>query len=328
MARVLITGGAGFVGSHTAKEMAENGHEVWVLDAFYHYIQPPVEQTYVTNINYRFKQLLTETTVLRGNTQNKDHLRRQLLEVQPEYIIHFAALPLANMAIEYSEEAFNTIVGGTVNLLEVIRDTDFLKRFVYISSSMVYGDFETFPVPEDAKKEPKDIYGGMKLSGEYMTKVYSQRYNIPYTIIRPSAIYGPTDNNKRVVGLFLSSAANGEKISAKNAENTFLDFSYVEDVAEGVRLACLADSAENETFNLTRGRGRSLQELIDAIKSLYPQTEVEYKEGNSFRPSRGALDISKAQKLLGYEPKIELEEGLKKYSEFLEKFCIKSEESQ
>lgn len=318
MSKILIPGGAGFIGSHLAKRLSDDGYEVFVLDSFSQYIQPPINPIYVYNVNYRFRYFLNNTEVIRGNISNKDDLRRRILDIRPEYIIHFAALPLANMAIQYSEEAFATIMGGTVNLLEVLRDVDFISRFVYVSSSMVYGDFKKVPIPEDSKKEPKEIYGGMKLAGEYMVKVYSQRYDMTYSIVRPSAVYGPTDNNRRVVSLFLKNAIMGEKIRAKNAESTHLDFSYVEDVAQGIKLATFSERAKNDTFNITRGRSRTLKELVRIIRRLYPDIEVEYVKGDSFRPQRGTLDISKAKKLLGYSPKYDLEEGIKKYAEYLE----------
>lgn len=318
MSKILVTGGAGFIGSHLAKRLLDGGHEVFVLDSFSQYIQPPINPIYVYNVNYRFRHFLNNTEIIRGNISNKDDLRRRILNIKPEYVIHFAALPLANMAIQYSEEAFATVVGGTVNLLEVLRDVDFISRFVYISSSMVYGDFKKIPIPEDSEKEPKEIYGGMKLAGEYMVKVYSQRYDVPYSIVRLSAVYGPTDNNRRVVSLFLANAIMGEKIRAKNAESIHLDFSYVEDATQGIKLATFSERAKNETFNITRGRSRTLKELVKITRKLYPDIDVEYVKGDSFRPQRGTLDISKAKKLLGYFPKHDLEEGIKKYAEYLE----------
>jgi len=318
MSKILVTGGAGFLGSHLVKSLIDDSHEVFVLDAFNQYIIPPVSQLYVYNLNYRFDKLINQAEIIRCDTKNKDDVRRKVSAAKPDYIIHCAALPLANMAIEYSEEAFNTIVGGTVNLLEILRDGDYLSRFVYISSSMVYGDFEKTPIFENCKKEPKEIYGGMKLAGEYMVKVYSQRYNIPYSIIRPSAVYGSTDNNNRVVGVFLTRAIQGEKVKVKNAKDTMLDFSYVEDVAEGIKKVTFSQNGENEIFNITRGKSRSLEDLIKVINELYPALEVEYIKEDTFRPKRGTLDVSKAKRLVEYSPKIDIEEGIKAYSQFLE----------
>ena len=316
--KILVTGGAGFVGSHLVNKIISEGYEVYVLDSFIQYIKPPVDPLYVYNVNYRFNHLLKKANIIRGNITNKDDLRRKIYMIKPSFIIHFAALPLANLAIEYSEEAFKSIVVGTVNLLEIIRDTDYLEKFIYISSSMVYGDFEKFPVLEESKKEPKEIYGGMKLAGEYMLKVYSQRYQFPFAIIRPSAIYGPTDNNKRVVSIFLTNAILNKEIEVKNADTTMLDFTYVDDVVDGIFKVSLLKSATNKIFNITRSNGRSLQELVQVISNLYPKVKILYRKGDSFRPNRGTLDIEKAKKIVGYDPKIDLEEGLPKYSEFLE----------
>lgn len=318
MAKILVTGGAGFIGSHLVKKLTDEDHQVLVLDAFNQYIQPPITPHYVYNLNHRFENLLNKADIIRCDTKNKDDLRRRVSNAKPDYIVHFAALPLANMAIEYTEEAFNTIVGGTVNLLEVLRDSDDSSKFVYISSSMVYGDFESIPIPEDAKKEPKEIYGGMKLAGEYMVKTYSQRYDIRYSIVRPSAVYGPTDNNRRVLGLFLTNAITGNKIRVKNGDSTELDFTYVDDVVQGIKLVTLSSASDNRTFNITKGKSKTLNEVVEVIKSKYPNTEVEYIEGETFRPSRGALDITRAKQLLDFYPKYDIEEGINMYAEYLE----------
>jgi len=162
-------------------------------------------------------------------------------------------MPLADMAIEFSEEALACIINRTVNLLEIARDMPAIQRSVYISSSMVYGDFERGPIPEDATTNPKEIYGGMKLAGEQLVKVYSQCYCIPFTIVRPSAVYGPSDNNRRVLHTFLMNAIQGRVLRVENAETTSLDFSYVKDVGRGIRLAALSPQGLGETFNITRG---------------------------------------------------------------------------
>ena len=151
--------------------------------------------------------------------------------------------------------------------------------------------------------------------------MFSKQYGIKYTIIRPSAVYGPTDVNRRVTQIFIENALKGKPLVLHNGGTSKLDFSYVEDVAEGFVLALKSSKAENETFNITMGEGRSLKELANIIKSNIPLAKIEYKEApkEEKRPERGALDIAKARKLLGYTPKYSLEEGMKKYIDFVKK---------
>jgi nucleoside-diphosphate-sugar epimerase len=318
MAKILITGGAGFIGSHTVRTLLDKGEEVAVYDFFHQYIFP-IQPTFLENMQYRFEVLLKGAQTLRGSTHNKDELRRQVLAIRPDYIIHLAALPLANIALRQTEEAFNSIVRGTVNMLEILRDMNSVQKFVYVSSSMIYGDFSQVPMPEDGPKDPKEIYGGMKLAGEILVRVFSRRYGIPYAIVRPSAVYGPTDNNRRVLQIFVESAIQGLPITAINPETTFLDFSYVEDVAQGMSLVALSPKGVNEDFNVTRGEEHSLAEVISLLRGLFPHLEVEVKlDPESYRPRRGSLDIGKARRLVGYEPSYPLETGLEKYVRFVQ----------
>lgn len=144
---------------------------------------------------------------------------------------------------------------GTVNLLEVVRDLSGVKKFVYASSSMIYGDFKEVPIPENAEKDPKEIYGGMKLACEIMVKVFCRRFGIPYAIVRPSAVYGPTNNNRSVLQIFVENAVREEPITVLNPDSTFLDFTYVKDLAKGLALVALSPAAR--AAPTARGSGRT-----------------------------------------------------------------------
>lgn len=315
MARVLITGGAGFIGAHAARRFAELGHEVVVVDAFHQYIHP-VQPTFVENMDYRYGVLLKDARIERASTGNKDALRRLIRNVAPDRIVHLAALPLANVALRQTEEAFEGIVEGTMNMLEILRDEKPVERFVYVSSSMIYGDFTADPQPEDAPKDPKEIYGGLKYCGEIMVKVYARRFGIPFSIVRPSAVYGPTDNNRRVIQAFVENAFRGKPLKVDNGASTMLDFTYVEDAAAGLVAIALAPGAEGEAFNMTAGRAFSLAQVVETIRKHIPDIEVvENEDKESFRPKRGTLDVSKAARLTGWAPQVGLEDGVARYIE-------------
>ena len=181
METVLITGGAGFLGSHLARELVALGHRVVIYDSFVQYISP-LDSAYQTYVDERFRDLRDQVTVVRGDTGNKSDVRRCIVAYRPSRIVHLAALPIADLSNIHSEEALNTIVLGTVNLLEAVRDVDFVKRFVYASSSMVYGDFVD-GTKEDSNTKPKNIYGEAKLTGERLTKLFAKRDGLNYNIV-------------------------------------------------------------------------------------------------------------------------------------------------
>lgn len=322
MSKVMITGGAGFIGSYVSRQLLEMGHEVVVYDAFIHYISP-LKSVLKDFFELRFAGIADQIDFRRGDTRDQSHLRRVILETRPEKILHLAALPIADLSNRHSEEALTSILEGAVNVLEVIRDVDFVERFVYISSSMIYGDFETVPAPEDHPKRPKDIYGGTKYAGEVMTETYSRRYGIPFSIIRPSAVYGPYDINRRVSQIFVENALLGKPITLFGGGHQNLDFTFVEDTARGIIQVMFHEKSQGEAFNITYGRGYSLREFADILSTHIPDLEVKVvAEEDVFRPKRGALSIEKARTLVGYDPQVSLEEGIQRYLDVYQKLDV------
>lgn len=315
--RALITGGAGFIGSHVARRFLQAGYQVSLYDSFVVYSLPDPNREQ-PNFAFRLKDIYSRVDLVRGSTLDKDFLRRTLLATEPEVIVHMAALPLAALAIEHTEEAFQSILNSTQNILEILRDLKKPARLVYISSSMVYGDFLTPEVDElDHPKNPKDIYGAFKIAGEIIVSAYAKNYGIDTVICRPSAVYGPTDTNARVIQKFINAALQGKPLLLDGDGSMKLDFTYVEDAALAIFLAATTPEAKGNVYNVTRGEGRSLKELTEIIGKHIPGTRVEHREVPRYMPVRGALSIARARRELGFEPQVTLEEGVRRYVEHL-----------
>jgi UDP-glucose 4-epimerase len=325
MKTYFITGGEGFIGYHICKQLLKNSNnKVVTYDAQKHYI-PLDKSNWMFYQMYRIKSLQRDNLIrIRGDTTDRGLLKEKLEDYTPDVIIHLAALPIANISNIYPEEARRNILDGTVTLLDILREATFdFKQLIYTSSSMVYGDFERdnkgniIPAKEEQPCNPVGLYGAMKLAGEYVTRAYNRRFDIPYTIIRPSAVYGPTDCNRRVTEIFLYNALQGKELRLDNGGLHKLDFSYVEDIAKGFILASNSKKSLNNTFNMTRGEGRTIKELAEIISGYIPNTKMVVKKVEVFRPNRGALNISKARELLGFIPEYSLEKGVKAYIDFV-----------
>jgi len=320
----LITGGAGFIGSHTCRYILKNikGSKVVILDNFARYQDPfSYENNNHNFYDLRFKNIKDKIYFERGDAQNFAIVYECLNKYKPNYIIHLAAVPVAKTNNLNSFEMKAGSIDTTCCLIEMCAKLTEkkilnLKKFVYISSSMVYGDFIQNEAKENHPLNPKEIYGTMKLSGEIVTRGLCNFYSIPFSIIRPSAVYGPTDMNRRVSQIFIDKAMNKEKIIINGADES-LDFTYVEDLVEGIVLATTNLNSVDDTFNLTYGKSRKLLDFIKILSNILGEINYEIKERDSFRPKRGTLCIKNARKILNYKPKHPLELGIPKYLEFL-----------
>jgi UDP-glucose 4-epimerase len=316
MRKAFITGGAGFIGSRVVREFLAADYEIMVFDSFKQYVAPDPHAEPI-NLLARLADISEDISLVTGDTLNKDFLRRALNKFRPDVIVHMAALPLANVAIEQTEEAFDSILVSTVNILEVVRDFDHECPVLYTSSSMVYGDFKTPSVTEEAPKDPKDIYGSIKLAGEIISTGYRKRYGIDVRTVRPTAVYGPYDANQRVLYKFITRALNGEPLTIDGDGSMALDFTYVDDTANGIFRIATTDAAKGETFNIARGNSETLSTAVSIISETIGDVKVEYGEVPAHIPSRGTLDVTKARELLGFEPQYSLERALPTYIQHL-----------
>jgi nucleoside-diphosphate-sugar epimerase len=180
---------------------------------------------------------------------------------------------------------------------------------------MVYGDFID-DVTEDAVCRPQGQYGIMKLAGEWLVRDYTRRYGLSHTIIRPSAVYGPLDVEDRVISKFLLTAMRGGTIRVNGATET-LDFTYVEDAADGVVAAAMRSQANNHTYNITKSHSWSLLDAANLAVRIVGKGTVEVRDKDSDFPSRGALNIDAARRDFGYNPQVDIEEGFQRYYDWL-----------
>lgn len=322
MSTAFITGGLGLIGSTIARVLlaGDTVDRVVCLDHFGHYVDFRRPE-FTDYRQLRLRGVEDRVIVERGDAGFFSVINRLLDQYRPKYVFHLAALPLAKLDNLNSEEAREGTVVSTSNLMEALgqlkaRDGYCPERFVYASSSMVYGTFQQDEIDETHPLAPIEIYGTMKLAGEVVTQGLGRFFGIPTAVVRPSAVYGPTDMNRRVTQIFLEKAFLGQTLDVQGADEP-LDFTYVEDIARGFVLAATRPEAVGEVFNITYGRAHTLLDFVHCLRSHFPDLDFKISERDAFRPRRGTLSIAKANRLLGYEPRFSLEEGVAAYVAFV-----------
>lgn len=309
---VLVTGGLGLIGHNVVKRLQDQGHIVSIMDTLTNYgIIPQDEIDYL--IAERTKKISLEGYYNSDITSTKAVDEAFYIE-QPEIVIHMASFPRQKVVNANPAWGSRVMSEGLLNLLEASKKYG-VRKFVYISSSMVYGDF-TDDVTEDAVCKPQGQYGIMKLAGEWLVKDYSRRDNIVHTIIRPSAVYGPLDVEDRVIAKFMLSAMRGNVLNVNGAGET-LDFTYVEDAADGIVAAALSSNTDNKTYNITKSHSRTLLDAANLAIKIAGKGIINVRDKDADFPSRGALNIDAARRDFGFDPKVDVEEGFNKYYEWL-----------
>ncbi|MEX2643699.1 MAG: NAD(P)-dependent oxidoreductase, partial [Acetobacterales bacterium] len=241
-------------------------------------------------------------------------LSHLLGKVNPQVIIHLAAVAHANRSNKDPYSTFDHSLRTLENALDAARSKGSpVQHFVYFSSSMVYGHFNGQAVSEDTHCEPLGIYGALKFAGEKMVIAYNQVFDLPYTIIRPSALYGERCISRRVIQIFIENAVMGKDITINGDGSDALDFTYIGDLVNGIGKVLTSNRSKNEIFNLTYGSARSLAEIAELLQAEFPKLKVNYNPKDNLTPDRGTLKVDKAREMIGYEPQYPIDVAVPKY---------------
>ena len=310
--KFLVTGGLGLIGHNVVRRLMDREEEVVIVDNRTTYgIIPQSELDYL--MAERLNKI-DNHSVYNTDITNADSLDYVIAKEKPNVIIHMASFPRQKVVNANPAWGARVMMEGLMNICESAKKHG-VERVVYISSSMVYGDFED-QVLEDDDCDPIGQYGIMKLAGEDIVKDYHRRGAFDYAIVRPSAVYGPLDVEDRVVAKFMLQAMRGEVLRVNGASET-LDFTYVDDAADGIVAAATRVMAANRTYNITKSHSVSLLEAAEMIVKIVGRGTIECCDRDVDFPTRGALCIDRAKVILGFDPKVDVEEGFQNYYKWL-----------
>lgn len=299
--KYLVTGGAGFIGSHLVDRLLEEGNEVLVLDDF--------SSGDERNLDHQKDN--PNLKVFKKSICDKD-ISELFKEVS--VVFHLAAIPNVQFSIKFPEKTHDININGTLNLLERAKEAE-VKRFVYSSSSAVYGNPEELPLDEDSKINILSPYALQKLTGEYYCKLYNLLFGMETISLRYFNVYGPRQNpSGGYAGLIpktIASVLNEKNPIIYGDGNQTRDFVYVNDVVEANLLAAKTENKEvfGDVFNIGSGKEISVNEVVKIVireKELKPVHEPPVLE-----PKASLANIDKAKEFLNWQPKINFEEGMK-----------------
>lgn len=308
--KIIVTGGCGLIGHNVVSRLEQAGHQLRIVDTMTDYgIIPRDELDYL--IHQRMKRIQTP---LHPTCITSSAVRDIFTYFQPDIVIHMASFPRQKVVNSNPQWGASVMSEGLLNLLEASVVSG-VNRFVYISSSMVYGDFQD-NVKEDAVCRPQGQYGILKLAGEWLVKDYSRKHpSLTHTIIRPSAVYGPLDVEDRVISKFMLTALRGGVLKVNGAGET-LDFTYVDDAADGIVAASTTTDTANKTYNITKSHSTTLLSAAELAVKIAGRGTIECRDRDLDFPSRGALCIDAARQDFGFDPKIDVEVGFQRYHEW------------
>ena len=301
MASYLVTGGAGFIGSHLAEELLRRGHRVRVVDSL------------ITGKRTNLA-CIPSAEFLEGDLAEAPVAERAAAGM--DYVLHQAAIPSVPRSVDDPAASNRANVTATLNILIAARQAG-VRRLVYAGSSSAYGDTPTLPKREDMPTNPLSPYALQKLVGEQYCQLFTQLYGFPTVTTRYFNVFGPRQDPgspySGVISLFATALLDGRPPVIHGDGEQTRDFTYIANVVDGVLRACDAPHVAGEVINVATGRRISLNELLRVLNGL-----VGAHVRPIYQPSRAGdvrdsqADISKARSLLGYEPTVSLEDGLRR----------------
>jgi UDP-glucuronate 4-epimerase len=308
--RILLTGGAGFIGSHVTEALLKRGDEVTVLDDFNDFYDPALKRQNVAGFAERVQ-------LIEADIRDEQPLRELFRAGAFDAVLHFAARAGVRASLAEPRLYTDVNVAGTQNLLEFARETG-VKKFVFASSSSVYGVNQKVPFCEDDPIfKPISPYAATKLAGEALCHVYHHLYGIDMVCLRLFTVYGPRQRPDLAIRKFTAAILAGQPIEVFGDGSTRRDYTHIDDIVQGV-LAALDRPLGFEIINLGGSRAVELRELVALIEKATGRTATIHRQ--PLQPGEVPVtfaDISKARRLLDYQPRVPIEEGIPEFVRWL-----------
>ena len=305
--RILVTGGAGFIGSHLVGKLLAARHAVVILDDFNNFYDPQIKHANIAGF-------ARDVTVCQVDLRDGAAVRNLFHREKVDAIAHLAARAGVRPSIQHAQLYCDTNVSGTLHLLEAARVTG-VERFIFASSSSVYGASKTIPFSEEQHLiQTLSPYGATKVAGEFLCSTYSHLYQMRIVALRYFTVYGPRQRPDLAIHQFTRRIYAGQPIDQFGDGSTRRDYTYIDDVIQGTMAALQYQGPLYDVFNLGESETIQLKELISAIENaLEKRAKVNRLPEQPGDMPLTCADISKARKLLGYKPTTKLGEGLQKF---------------
>jgi UDP-glucose 4-epimerase len=320
MARCLITGGAGFIGSHLVAGLLRRGHQVRVLDDF------------TTGARHNLAAMSAELQA-EGHSCALDTVVGSILDEQQlatamrdmDYVFHQAALPSVAFSLHDPVRSNRVNVEGTLNVLVAARGHG-VKRVIYAGSSSAYGDSHILPKREEHPPQPLSPYAVAKLTGEHYCQVFTQVYQLETVVLRYFNVFGPRQNPTSqyaaVIPTFIMHLRHGTPLPIFGDGQQTRDFTYVDNVVYGNILAMTAPDVAGKVINLATGGRTSLLQLIAYLEALQQcRAQIEFLPARPGDVPHSQADITRAKELLGFEPQVDIQQGLQRTLAYYQTVC-------
>jgi UDP-glucuronate 4-epimerase len=313
MSTILVTGGAGFIGSHLCERLLSEGVRVLCLDNFDNFYDPNIKIKNVERISKKFPDLFELVT---GDIRNPEHLEGVFQKNQVDLVVHLAARAGVRPSIADPLLYQDVNIRGTTVLLETCKGRG-IKNFIFASSSSVYGENQRVPFTEkDLDIQPISPYGATKRAGELLCYSYHHLDGMNIACLRIFTAYGPRQRPEMAIHKFTRLMDQGEKIPIYGDGSSRRDYTYIDDLIEGI-LSVIHHHKGFEVYNLGESQTTSLKELIKLIEgALGKKAMIEMLESQPGDVSVTYADVSKAKRMLKYQPKVKMEEGIRRFVEW------------
>jgi UDP-glucose 4-epimerase len=306
MPKILVTGGAGFIGSHLCERLALEGNDVVCVDNLDDYYSPNVKKANISGIKGQFK-------LLKADIRDATKLKRIITKQKPDYVIHEAAQAGVRASVQNPIKTNEVNIGGTLNLLEAVRGSS-VKKIVCASSSSIYGKVVSLPFDEEHPKNPISPYGVSKLSCESYLRVYRELYGIDYVALRYFTVYGPRIRPDLAIHKFTKIALEGGALQVYGNGTKSRDFTFVADAVDATIRALQKGQG---AYNIGGGTTLTVKELADKIIRLAGTGSIEYVQDQKGDVVHTQSDTTKARKELGWSPRMKFDDGLRQTVEWV-----------